>query len=522
MSGLCVRKTNSTKRVCLLAFCSLTSLFVVLATILTTLPTATAFSATSISINKGPITGGTEVTIYGDFGIKKIEFEQISNGGLYTCALNSAGQAYCWGENWNGSLGDNSTTNRTTPVAVDTTGVLAGKTLTQISSGNGHTCALDSAGQVYCWGYNTFGQIGDGTTIDRYVPLAVDFTGTSLSGVVTQIITGYNHTCVIDSIGQAYCWGYNDAGQLGTDSYGYDFVPMPVDNTGVLAGKTITQMSASGSHTCALDSAGQVYCWGNNWYGQLGHGPGYGSHVPMAVDMTGVLAGKTITQISANSSNTCALDSLGRVYCWGDNSYGQLGDNSTTGSDVPVAVDITGALAGKTIVQIASGGDYTCALDSAGQVYCWGSNDFGQLGNNSTTDNTTPVVVGVPGLLAGKTLTQISAHFLHACAVDSDNNAYCWGGNDSGQLGNNTITDSATPVAVYNYVPHPSAFTVMFDTAPCVGIRFSSDNNIICTTTAHLAGLVDVVVSDGVNSSTLAEAFEYMDIAVPNTGFKRQ
>jgi alpha-tubulin suppressor-like RCC1 family protein len=141
------------------------------------------------------------------------------------------------------------------------------------------------------------------------------------------------------------------------------------------------------------------------------------------------------------------------VYCWGNNSYGQLGNNSTTDSHVPIAVDTSGVLAGKTLTQISAGLAHACTVDPAGQAYCWGRNSDGQLGNNSTTDIHVPIAVDTSGVLAGKTLTQIAAGYRHTCAVGSAGQAYCWGWNGAGQLGNNSATDSHVPVAVIAPVP---------------------------------------------------------------------
>ncbi|MBP9489374.1 hypothetical protein KBE88_01255, partial [Candidatus Saccharibacteria bacterium] len=146
-------------------------------------------------------------------------------------------------------------------------------------------------------------------------------------------------------------------------------------------GKTISQISAGSGHSLALDSEGQIYAWGYNDYGQLGNGDTTSSNTPVKVDASGVLAGKTISQISAGGAHSLALDSEGQIYAWGYNDYGQLGNGDTTSSNTPVKVDASGVLAGKTISQISAGGAHSLALDSEGQIYAWGYNDYGQLGN---------------------------------------------------------------------------------------------------------------------------------------------
>jgi len=379
----------------------------------------------------------------------------ISAGGGQTCVL-QAGKAYCWGYGVYGQLGGGSLTSSSVPVPVDASGLLAGKTLTQISAGGNHTCALDSAGHAYCWGDGAYGELGDGTAASSDVPVAVDASGVLAGKTLTQISGGTYDTCALDSAGHAYCWGRNNAGGLGDGTFTDSDVPVAVDASGVLAGRTLIQISAGGYHTCALDTAGHGYCWGNGSNGELGDGTAISSDVPVAVDASGVLAGKTLTQISGGFSHTCALDSAGHVYCWGQNYLGGLGDATFTDSDVPVAVDTSGVLAGKTLTQVTTGYLATCALDSASRAYCWGNNNTGELGDHTTTSSDVPVAVYASGVLAGKTLTRVSAGYFYACATGRYGAAYCWGTNQDGELGHGTITDWATrPMTVVSLVPQP-------------------------------------------------------------------
>jgi alpha-tubulin suppressor-like RCC1 family protein len=370
----------------------------------------------------------------------------ISAGGEHACGIVN-GAAYCWGENFSGELGDGANTNSAVPVAVDTSGALAGQTLTQVSSGYSHTCAL-AAGKAYCWGLNSYGQLGDGNTTNSSVPVAVDTSGVLAGKTLTQIAAGIVATCALDSAGAAYCWGSNANGQLGNGGTANSSVPVAVRTTTTLAGRSLTQITVGYENTCVLDTASVAYCWGLNSYGQLGDGNTTSSSVPVTVDTTALPAGQTFTQISASWYHTCAVDSAGSGFCWGRNSSGQLGDASSSNSSVPVAVDTSGVLAGKTLTQVTSGAYYTCALDSTGAAYCWGSNANGQLGNGSTTDSAVPVAVDTGGALAGKTLTQVSAGIWHMCGLDAAGAPYCWGGNASGELGDDNYSPSAVPVLV--------------------------------------------------------------------------
>ena len=209
------------------------------------------------------------------------------------------------------------------------------------------------------------------------------------------------------------------------------------------------QFSSGYYHACVIASDNKLYCWGRNHRGQLGNNSMVDSSRPVAVNMTGVLAGKTIKQMSVGTYNTCVIASDDKVYCWGSNAYGQVGNNSLTDSNVPVAVNTTGVLAGKTIKQISVGHHRACAIASDDKMYCWGNNMGGALGNGSTADSHIPVSVNMSGILAGKVIRRISIGAFHTCVYATDNKIYCWGSNNYGQLGNNSTANSGVPVATY-------------------------------------------------------------------------
>ena len=366
-----------------------------------------------------------------------------------TCVL-KGGQAYCWGSNFSGQLGDGSTADSDMPVAVDTSGVLAGKTLTQISTGADSACALDSSGAAYCWGDNGSGELGDGNFTGSDSPVAIDTSGVLAGKTLTQISGGGGFTCALDSTGAAYCWGDNNVGQLGNGNEGPitgSDVPVAVLTSGALAGKTLTQISAGDQGVCGLDSTGAVYCWGNNLSGMFGTDSFDNSDVPVAVANAGALAGVPISQIALGTEHMCELDNAGAAYCAGYNGYGELGDGNTTNSREMTAVDTSSALAGQSLAQIAVGVTSTCAVSDAGAVYCWGGNQSGVLGNGSSAEGSdVPVAVDATGVLSGVTLLQATVGGHHACAEDTTGLVYCWGDNTYGELGDGTTTSSSVPV----------------------------------------------------------------------------
>ncbi len=246
---------------------------------------------------------------------------QISAGYLHTCVVTTGGGAKCWGFNLYGALGDGTTTNSSTPV--DVSGLSSG--VAQISTGQFHTCALMTGGAVKCWGYNLFGQLGDGTRKDRLIP--VDVSG--LSSGVAELDAGESHTCAVTIGGRAKCWGSNYRGQVGdgtrTDRR------TPVDVVGLTSG--VAQVS-TGHHSCALTTGGGVRCWGYNGSGQLGDRTMTDRPRPVAV--SGLAS--DVGEISAGEFHTCALTAGGGAKCWGSNSNGQLGDGTMTDRSTPTNV----------------------------------------------------------------------------------------------------------------------------------------------------------------------------------------
>ena len=467
-------------------------------------PTASAAPAiTGVSPDNWLNTaGGDTITVTGSGFMPAMSFTQIATSGTSnsTCGMGSDGRLYCWGDNGQGQLGDGSTNGSAVPVAVDTSGALAGLGIKQIAVGGYHACVIASDNQAYCWGYNGSGQLGNGSTANSPVPVPVTTAGTPLAGLsLKQISAGKFHTCVIASNDRAYCWGGGLFGELGNNTTANSLVPVAVTTAGTpMAGLAFKQIAAGLDYTCAIASNDQAYCWGYALYGQLGNGTmGASSLVPVAVTTAGTpLAGQTLKQISAGSAHTCVIASDNQAYCWGENAFGGLGNGSTTTSPVPVAVDTTGALAGLTIKQITAGGEHTCVIASDDEAYCWGEGWFGELGDSLDADSSVPVAVTVSGALAGLSFKQIMAGYYHVCALASNDQAYCWGDGEFGQLGNNT----------WNYVNlDPSVVVASGGATPIVtvgGVEATdvvviSDTKMTFTAPPHAAGTYDLLIDFG-------------------------
>lgn len=343
----------------------------------------------------------------------------------HDCALMTGGEVKCWGRNTTGQLGDNSTSNLLTPRSV----VQLTGGVTAITTGTYFSCALTGAGGVKCWGQNEYGQMGDGTTEQR--PTAVG-VGNLTSGM-KAVVAGAYHACGITALDGVKCWGNNGSGELGNNGQGSRQLS-PVDVSGLDG--TVQAIAAGYAHTCALSFAGGVTCWGSNAHGALGDGTFTDRYVP--VDVPGLQSG--VTAIAIGSQQTCALTIGGGVKCWGGNFFGQLGDNTTIDHATPV--DVVGLSSG--VAAISAGGTHTCALTNAGGVKCWGVNSLGQLGDNTTTDHF--IAGDVFGLSSG--VLAISAGYNFVCARTVNGATKCWGYNDFGQLGDNSTSTRTTPTDV--------------------------------------------------------------------------
>jgi alpha-tubulin suppressor-like RCC1 family protein len=351
-------------------------------------------------------------------------FCEINTEAFFNIALTSGGRLWSWGNNVNGELGNNTVTMVRTPVSV----AGAVKTFSGITAGQNHSYAIDKSGRLWAWGSNVFGQLGDNSVTSRRTPVSV------LGAVKTfcKISAGYTHSLAIDKNGRAWAWGLNTNAQLGINALTSRRTPTSVLGTV----KTFCQISGGSAHSLAIDKNGRGWAWGQNSVGQIGDNSITTRSTP--VSLAGAV--KTFCKITAGEQFSGSIDKNGRSWFWGVNTSGQLGDFTTTSRRTPVSV--RGAI--KTFCEISAGSAHVAAIDKDGRIWTWGSNSAGQLGDNSLTNRSTPISV----LGTVKTFCKVGGGTAHTIAIDKNGLVWGWGSFNAGQLGNNYNTQ--TPILILN------------------------------------------------------------------------
>lgn len=340
----------------------------------------------------------------------------LAAGKAHTCAIVEDGAVKCWGDNGSGQLGDGTTGSSDVPVSVaGVTGAVS------LAAGGDHTCSLSATGAVHCWGSNGAGQLGDGSTEDRATPVAVEGLG---SGVLA-VATGESHSCALLGDRSVRCWGDNGSGQLGTGDTSPSAVPvavrdLPPRSTGVAVGS---------GYTCVVFTGRTVRCWGDNSDGQLGVGD-----LAPRLRWEPVIGLPRSSFVAAGDSHACVVTQEGIVTCWGSNWAGQLGTTlAATHAAAPLAVP---GLAGR-FVAVSAGYDRSCAITDAGGVACWG----GQVVDPATDPSVALPVLSLTGV------RDVAVGGFHTCAA-ADEQVWCWGSDDRGQLGTGGTPAGAEPVLV--------------------------------------------------------------------------
>ncbi len=336
--------------------------------------------------------------------------KQVVLGDDHSAAITENGDLYCWGNNDGGQVGNGSTNPQLTPVKV------LGN-VKQAALGDYHSAAITEDGNLYCWGINYSGQVGNGTKTDQLTPVKV-------LGNVKQAVLGTNHSAAITEGGNLYCWGKNYSGQVGNGTKSDQLTPVKVLGN-------VKQAVLGTTRSAVVTENGDLYCWGNNEVGQVGNGT-------VLDQLTPVKVLENVKQVVLGDYHSAAITEDGNLYCWGINSSGQVGNGTKTNQLTPVKVL-------GNVKQAVLGANHSAAITEDGNLYCWGKNYRGQVGNGTKTDQLAPVKVL-------DSVKQVVLGYGYSAAITENGDLYCWGFNDYGGIGNGTILDQLTPVKVLENV----------------------------------------------------------------------
>ncbi len=375
-------------------------------------------------------------------------WRDVSAGDLHTCATALDGHAWCWGYEATARLGYISEGAPCTgDFCSEPVPVVGGAAMEGIEAGEAHNCGI-SGGAPLCWGWGWRGQLGDGGTLEgRCVPpggrsafpCSLEPVPVALGFDVRDVAVGGERSCAVTRAGDGYCWGFNHMGQLGTGEVGgATWAP-----TEVAGDHVWDRISLGPSHGCGLDAAGEIWCWGAGDAGRLGHGSVSSSPVPVQVEDDRVTGNDLRwADLDAGVAHTCGVTQDGKAYCWGLGGRGRLGDGSGVSFPFPVRARVPGVPneSQPVIVAVSAGGTHSCLLTAEGELYCFGENDNGQLGDGSTIDRLRPSRV-----VGDRVWARVSAGTRHTCAIDVDQALYCWGDGSFGRLGTGDLSDRLTP-----------------------------------------------------------------------------
>jgi alpha-tubulin suppressor-like RCC1 family protein len=412
-----------------------------------------------ITATSETVSGSAGVTVTAP--LPTVTLATIEAAAYHTCGRTAAGAAYCWGDNGAAQLGIGALSP---PNATTLQPVSGGLTFASVSVGGVHACGLTAGGAAYCWGADVYGGLGGGApgpeTCSFGFPCSSAPLAVAGGRTFSSLSAGWGPTCAVTANGSAYCWGDNLDGALGVGAdtgsvQSCSVGPCSYTPLAVAGGLAFTMLGAGNFHACGLTSNGAAYCWGDNAAGELGIGVNAApdtcasGHGPCSRTPVAVAGGLTFTTLNVGTQHTCGRATDGTWYCWGLNNYGQLGTGATGpescvgGPGVPCSSTPVAVSAGINLTAVLTGRRHSCGVTSAGAAYCWGENVYGQLGDGTTTNSLTPVAVA-----GGLTFATLSPFLSHTCGLTTGGVGYCWGSNNRGELGDRTTTTSTVPVRV--------------------------------------------------------------------------
>jgi uncharacterized repeat protein (TIGR02543 family) len=385
----------------------------------------------------------------------------VSLGYNHSSALTSKGRLFVWGSNGSGQLGESTILRTTSPIDITSRfNLKAGETIVSVSLGDSFSVASTSIGRVYTWGNNVYAELGIGTKDYDTHSNPIRITGNFYleeDETIVEVVAGDSHSSIITSLGNLYTWGCNNYGQLGDGtSVERNTVAEITNQFNLEVGETIFKVSLGKFHSSAITSYGRIFTWGLNGSSQLGDGTSISKSKPVEItNYFNLEADETIVDISLGDSHSSAVTSFGRIFTWGSNGAGQLGDGTNTKRSIPI--DVTSFFnlkTGETITDISLGNSFSSALTSSGRVFTWGWNSYGQLGDNTLNTSTIPVeITSQFNLDSNETIVDISLGSQHSSAITSLGRVFTWGNNLSGELGDGTTISKSIPVEMQIQYP---------------------------------------------------------------------
>jgi uncharacterized repeat protein (TIGR02543 family) len=418
----------------------------------TTTPSSSSSTTTSSSNSSSSTPPSSSATPYSiSYSYRTIQaprFQHLSTGITHSIGKTTNGQVYAFGSNEFGNIGNGTTAfTPTHPTLISFTGLQDGETIRDVIAGQFSTFAVTSNGRVYAWGLNSVGQLGDNSTVNKFTPTLISFTDLQDGETIRNVLADEYHSLAVTTNGRVYAWGRNTSGQLGDNTLAAKRIPTLISFTDLQNGETIKNVAAGNAHSLAVTTTGRVYSWGSNSTGQLGKTGIANSQTPTLISFP---VGETIRDVLAAGDYSHALTTTGLVYSMGLNDYGQLGDGTNTNKSTPTLISFTGLQAGETIRNVFAGQYHTLAVTTNGRVYAWGMNFYGELGDGTTAHKSSPTLISFTGLEDGETVRDVYAGDAHSLAVTTNNRLYAWGYNPFGQHGDKTTVNKLIPTPVFD------------------------------------------------------------------------
>jgi uncharacterized repeat protein (TIGR02543 family) len=398
-----------------------------------------------------------------------------------TLAISSTGKLFGWGQNVNGLLGEATALVYQTPTLINLPTLNQGETVLDIQIGGTHALLITSTGRIFAWGDNASGQLGDGSVSAKSTPTLITFSSLSSNERIASIAAGFNHSLAITSLGRVFAWGANASGQLGNGTTNLRSTPTLISVANLNSSETVISVYAGLNHSMVLTSSSRVFAWGTNADGELGIGSTSSANTPTLVSFTNLNQGETISNLYVGEKHSFALTSSKRVWSWGANNANQINNSSSVHLTSPTLVSFSGLIQGETISSLIPGGQHSLAITSNARVYAWGDNDSGQLGNGLIQRLQSPTFISIPNLSQGETISSIHAGFKHTFAITSNNQLYAWGLNAQGQLGDYSLVSKSTPRII--------TISMLGDSAYSLQTNLSNNSTSFLTTTqGHVYG----------------------------------